>query len=230
MERLLSLVCPCVFGGAEGQRKQLFEMSPVTGTGGDSKEFVETRPASSSWFQPITKFKEKLEADQERKQKVAVLQEGAVMALVGARSRSTVSLKLSSDGSMLMWQSLRQEANMPSESGVMSLSTIREVKPVLQSGLLRSGLPVPLQWVLISDEEDVKFEAESETVKEMWMNTLLECTKRQADAKAERKIGYQTKRRMGLEERRRDAERRKAELMKGCAGGMKHTAAAMMNR
>ena len=49
-------------------------------------------------------------------------------------------------------------------------------------------------------------------------------------AKTGRKMLAQQKRRMGLEERRREAERRKAEVMKTCTSGLKHTAAAMINR
>ena len=54
---------------------------------------------------------------------------------------------------------------------------------------------------------------------------------RQVTAKTGRKLAAQAKRKMGLAERQREAERRKAEVMKTCtSGGMKHTAAAMMNR
>ena len=60
---------------------------------------------------------------------------------------------------------------------------------------------------------------------------MLRCCAEQGEAKTGRKLAYQAKRRMGLEERKREAERRKAEVMKTCAGGgMKHTATAMMNR
>ena len=103
---------------------------------------------------------------------------------------------------------------------------------MLQTGFLRSGGPVPRQWQLLADDQTAKFEAESEEDKDRWMSTVEELRHHEADAKAERKIGYTTRRKMGLEERRREAERRKAEVLKTCGGqgGMKHTAAAMMSR
>jgi hypothetical protein len=53
----------------------------------------------------------------------------------------------------------------------------------------------------------------------------------QAEAKVQRKMGYTRKKLHDLEERKKEAERRKAEVLKTCgSGGMKHTAAAMMNR
>ena len=52
-----------------------------------------------------------------------------------------------------------------------------------------------------------------------------------SDAKADRKIGHQTRKKMELEKRRRAAEARKAEVLKSCGpGGMRHTAMAMLNR
>lgn len=53
----------------------------------------------------------------------------------------------------------------------------------------------------------------------------------QAEAKVQRKMGYTRKKLHDLDERKKEAERRKAEVLKTCgSGGMKHTAAAMMNR
>ena len=90
---------------------------------------------------------------------------------------------------------------------------------------------MPRQWQLVADDQTAKFEAETEEDKEQWMSTLEELRHREAEAKAERKLGYTTRRKMGIEERRREAEKRKAEVLKSCgAGGMKHTAAAMLNR
>ena len=86
------------------------------------------------------------------------------------------------------------------------------------------------------------------------MASLEELSKRQAESKVDRKLGYTAQRRLGLEartppppasrspaprrhacpaaqERRREAERRKADALKSCGvGGMKHTAAAMIAR
>ena len=135
-----------------------------------------------------------------------------------------VRVALSTDGAMLTWSGA-------GGSGVMALSAVRDVKPVTQSGLFRSGGPVPCQWMLVADDQTVRFEAASEEVKAQWMGTIEQCVAEQMEAKSGRKLAYQAKRRMGLEEKRRDAERRKAEVMKTCgSGGMKHTAAAMMSR
>ena len=74
-------------------------------------------------------------------------------------------------------------------------------------------------------------QAGSEVEKEAWISTLSELCKKQASAKADRKLGYAAQRRRELEERTRDAERRKAAVLATCGvSGMKHTAAAMMNR
>jgi len=182
----------------------------------------------STAMSPITSFQAHRAEVAARKERMAVLQQGATMKLLSGKSSMPVHVQLSADGSMVIWQAQRGEG---SESGVLALSMIREVKVVVQGGILRSTAPVPLQWMMESDEETVKMEAESERQKETWISTLTELCKKQAEAKAERKIGYATSRRLGLEERRREAERRKAEVMKTCgAGGMKHTAAAMMNR
>ncbi len=74
-------------------------------------------------------------------------------------------------------------------------------------------------------------QASSEVEKEAWVSTLSELCKKQASAKADRKLGYAAQRRRELEERTREAERRKAAVLATCGvSGMKHTAAAMMNR
>jgi len=155
------------------------------------------------------------------------------MKLISAREATRVRLSLSSDGAMVTWQAVRGEGGGGNESGVIALAMIREIKPVLAGGLgaLLGARPVPLQWMIVADEETVKFESDSETTKQTWMSSLAELSKLQADAKVERKMGYMATRRMGLEERRREAERRKAEVMRSCASvGMKHTAQAMMGR
>eukprot|EP00965_Chrysotila_dentata_P243816 6205625-Pleurochrysis_carterae.AAC.3 len=170
---------------------------------------------------------------QARKERTAVLQAGAPMKLLSYRGSTNAKVQLSSDGAMVTWQTERTGPDQPGESGVIALAMIREIKPVMQSGLgaLLGSKEVPLQWMIVADEETVKFEAESETARQTWMSTLDELSKRQQEAKAERKMGYAAQRQMGIEQRRREAERRKAEVLKTCGGGgMKHTAKAMMSR
>jgi len=152
-----------------------------------------------------------------------------MVLLTRGGGRTSVRVQLSPDGAMLTWQAHAAGG----ESGVMALAMVREVKPVMQGGLASwlSAAPVPLQWQVVADDETAKFEADSETQKETWMSTVEELSKRQAEAKTDRKMGYAAQRRMGLEERRREAERRKADVMKNCGcAGMKHTAAAMIAR
>jgi hypothetical protein len=102
----------------------------------------------------------------------------------------------------------------------------------MKSGIVFVSEPtiIPNQFKLIAEDQAVGFEAKDEEVKEKWMSTLQECSVAAAQAKVGRNtMQKQVKREMGLEERRRANERRKAEIIKG-AGGMKHTAAAKMNR
>ena len=148
-----------------------------------------------------------------------------------APAGTPVKLTLSADGALLTWSTIEMINSMPKESGVLALSAVREIAPVVQTGFLRSGGPVPRQWQLVADDQTIKLEADSEEDKDQWMSTLEELRHHEAEAKADRKIGYQTRRKMGIEERRREAEKRKAEVLKTCgSGGMKHTAAAMMSR
>ena len=85
--------------------------------------------------------------------------------------------------------------------------------------------------MLVADDQTVHFEAQSDDERQTWMDTLDMCVKEQFEAKTGRKLAHQAKRRMGLEDRKREAEKRKNELMKGLGGGgMKHTAMAMMSR
>ena len=189
------------------------------------------------WFEmaasPIKAFQERRQADAARAERADQLKAGASMKLLSKAvpAGTPVKLTLSADGALLTWQSVELVNGMPKESGVLALSAVREIAPVLQTGFLRSGGPVPRQWQLVADDQTAKFEAETEEDKEQWMSTLEELRHREAEAKAERKLGYTTRRKMGIEERRREAEKRKAEVLKSCgAGGMKHTAAAMLNR
>ena len=189
------------------------------------------------WFEmaasPIKAFQERRQADAARAERADQLKAGASMKLLSKAvpAGTPVKLTLSADGALLAWQSVELVNGMPKESGVLALSAIQEISAVLQTGIFRSGAPLPGQWQLVTTDQTVKFEADCEQDKDEWMSTLEELRHREAEAKAERKLGYTTRRKMGIEERRREAEKRKAEVLKSCgAGGMKHTAAAMLNR
>ena len=62
------------------------------------------------------------------------------------------------------------------------------------------------------------------------MTALKAVAARQADDRASRKMGYQTRKSMEMQAKKREAERRKAEVMSGCTTGMRHTARAMASR
>ena len=91
--------------------------------------------------------------------------------------------------------------------------------------------PVPGQWMLVADDQTVRFEAQSEEAKEKWMSVLAQCRDEQVEAKQGRKFALRDKRLMAIEERKREAERRKQAVLSTCSGGgMTHTAQAMMRR
>lgn len=177
---------------------------------------------------PITAMKDDYDKERAREAKLEELKAGATMVLQAdgstLKAGTTVKIAVSSDGTMVTWTA-------SGVSGVMAMSAIREVKPVMSSTFFSKPAPIPKQFKLIADDQIVSFEAKDDDVKAQWMSTLEECAAAAAEAKVGRKMMQQAKRRMGLDERKRDAERRKAEVMKSVGtGGMKHTAAAMMSR
>ena len=203
-------------------------MSPFRDAGSGSDE-EQQAPAATGWRGWLEKAAAPLQAYRKHSAKAAVkaervnvLKSGATMRLLP--DNKEVKVSLSSDGAMLTWSGA-------GGSGVMALSAVREVKVVQASGFFRTSGPVPCQWKLVADDQAVSFEASSEEQKDHWMGTLVECVAEQAEAKSGRKLAYQAKRQIGLEQKRREAERRKAEVLKTMPGsGMKHTAAAMMSR
>lgn len=232
-------LCPCPMGASGGK---LVELTPFGGAGSGSDE-DRAGPAAASdepatladrakgWLAmglaPVQAMRDSRQRAADQEERLNALKVGAAMRLLpdgrGEAPRD-VHVKLSPDGAMLMWSGQGM-------SGVMALSAVREVKEVLQQGIFRSGGPVPGQWLLASDDQTVRFEASSDEVKSEWMKAIELASGEQREAKTGRKLLAQQSRRMGLEERKREAERRKAEVLKTCtSGGMKHTAAAMMSR
>jgi hypothetical protein len=203
----------------------MIEMSPFGGSGSDADSNDEpAAPASladraTGWLKkaaaPLQALKERHEKDAAHAAARDTLKAGATMQLLPdgrGDAPKPVRVSLSSDGAMVTWSG-------SGVSGVMALSAAREVKPVLQSGFFRSGGPIPGQWMLVADDQTVRFEASSEEEKEHWISTLDRLCAEQLEAKSGRKMAAQAKRRMGLEERRREAERRKAEVLKTCSSG-----------
>ncbi|KAL1527638.1 hypothetical protein AB1Y20_009024 [Prymnesium parvum] len=232
---MLRQACPCLFDEHSGR---MVEMSPFASNGSASDDDHAPANAQPNTIAgkaksliamataPISTLQAQRAESAAHQQRVDRLKAGAQMRLLpsGRGEPSSVRVALSNDATMVTWQSA-------TESGVLALSAVREVKPVLATGLFRSGGPVPCQWMMVADDQTVQLEAASEAEKAEWIESIDVLRKKEGEAKSGRKMAYQAKRRIGLEERKREAERRKAEVLKTCsAGGMRHTATAMMNR
>ena len=211
-------ICPCLFG--DDATKKLMGIPPANSDSDSEKPDSSMGDKARGWLEmasaPVKAFHDRRQQDVARTERADGLKAGSSMKLLSKEGNTAVRLTLSADGALVTWQSLEMTGGMPKLSGVLALSAVREVAPVLQSGFLRTGGPVPRQWQLLADDQTVKFEAESEEEKDRWMSTVEELRHHEADAKAERKIGYTTRRKMGLEEGRREAERRKAEVAAAC--------------
>ena len=72
--------------------------------------------------------------------------------------------------------------------------------------------------------------AESVAQKEAWATALKAVAARASDDRHTRKLGHSTRREYEMQAKKREAERRKAEVMAGCTSGMRHTARAMASR
>jgi len=237
---MLKTACPCLF---DDSGQPLVELSPFKDRGSTSdrdasdEENAQGSGAAEkakSWWSmataPLETFQKQRAEMAMKQERNGRLQAGSQMKLLpaGRGEPSTARVTLSRDNTMVTWQTINPGQ---SESGVLALSAVREVKPVLAQSLFGKGAPIPCQWMMVSDDLTVRFEAESEAVKTEWMEATEELRHKEVEAKTGRKMAYQAKRKFGLEEKRREAERRKAEVLKTCAtGGMKHTANAMMNR
>ena len=147
------------------------------------------------------------------------------MQLHGERSVDEVMINLSSDRAMLVWR-----AAVPggaASSGVVALSTIKGVSEPAAGWF---STPAAGSFILSADGLEVHLEAKSAATKAAWMAAVKAVSERAAEEKEGRKLGHDARRRLDLEMRKREADRRKAEVMKGMSGGMKHTAQAMFSR
>ena len=78
--------------------------------------------------------------------------------------------------------------------------------------------------------ETLSLTAESVAQKEAWAAALKAVAARASDDRHTRKLGHSTRREYEMQAKKREAERRKAEVMAGCTSGMRHTARAMASR
>ena len=236
---MLARLCPCCPVG--GEKARLVELTPFPLDGeseppppaGLGARFSSALKVAAS---PLTALRERRAEASARAERIDALKAGRVMRLVAIREPNLrspdldVRVQLSADGHMLTWQSLAQTNNQPQEAGVFALSAVREIRLAPNVGMFRSK-PPPGQFEVACDDSMVRFETRTDAERETWMTSLEEVRSKEADAKADRKIGHQTRKKMELEKRRRAAEARKAEVLKSCGpGGMRHTAMAMLNR
>ncbi|KAJ1633280.1 hypothetical protein T492DRAFT_982640 [Pavlovales sp. CCMP2436] len=143
----------------------------------------------------------------------------------------------SADGSMLTWQCLELNNNMPKFSGAISLSSITRVEQPAVS-VMASWLTGPRAYAIViyTAAEQVRIEAGSEPQRNEYATALdLASTKlrvRNTADRADRKIARHAAKEMDMMGKRHNAEKRKQEILDSMNsnGGMKHTAVAMASR
>ena len=171
----MSAFCPCPIGGSSNKR--LVELSPFRDAGSGSEDGDAAAPATladkaKGWLEmaakPISTFRDNQAKAAAHAERVGVLKTGTTMKLLpdGRGSPSDVRISLASDGSMLTW------SGQQGGSGVMALSAVRDIKKVTQTGIFSRGGDVPCQWMLVADDQSVRFEAGSEEEKQLWMDVL----------------------------------------------------------
>ena len=141
-------------------------------------------------------------------------------------------MNLSSDKTLLTWRSLRRLHGQPVVSGALALSTINSVEAAKDGYFVSAN---PGEFTVSADGQELTVVAESAQQRGEWVSALRVVSEKAATSRAElsmtSKLTYDARRRMEIENKRRDAERRKAEIMKnGGMVGMKHTARAMASR
>lgn len=150
-----------------------------------------------------------------------LLEKGAEMKRHGEGGATAVTLTLSSDRSMLTWRAPH------ADSGVVALSSISAVGDPPPGWF---SAPAAGEFVVSADGIELRLEAATVETKSAWIEALRAVSERAASDREGRKLGHEARQQLNLEMRRREAERRKAEAMKGISGGMKHTARAMLAR
>ena len=137
---MTSFLCPCPTGSGASK---LVEMTGLKDAGSESGD--EQPPAApetladkaKSWLSvaaaPIKSLQESRAKAAAKQEKLDVLKAGCTMKLLpeGRGDPQNVRVALSNDGAMLTWSGA-------GGSGVMALSAVREVKPILQTGLWAS--------------------------------------------------------------------------------------------
>lgn len=168
-----------------------------------------------------------------------LLAEGAVLKLLRSGGGDMVRVVASADGSMLTYQALELENNLPKHSGAIALSEVHRVESLASStvGAWLGGAQGPTLVIHHSSPtEQLRLEAATERMRDDWVDALdrvrLKASEVHTAAKTERKLTRHAAKELELMSKQRAAEKRKAEIMKSMpgGGGMKHAAAAMISR
>jgi hypothetical protein len=178
-------------------------------------------------------------ADPEYDSSVTVLAEERLLKLVvKGRGPELARFVTSPDGSMLMWTSVELQNNMPKFSGAVSLAAITRVEQPVVSAL-GAWISTPTGHVIVihhaTPSEQIRIEVSDERLRNEWAGALdIVSTKkrtRHTAAKSERGVARHAQKELEMMSKRKDAERRKAEILGTMkSGGMKHTAIAMASK
>ena len=208
-------------------------MASLVDEGNQSDEASE-RPASSASWASSTSWAATMVLDAGRRIVSGPLDElqphwdvlsaGDIMQLHSEKGVEEVQISLSSDRAMLTWRAAQSGA---SGSGVVALSTVKTVSTPAPGWF---SAPGPGEFVITAEMLEVRLDAGTSQKKAAWVEAIRATAEKAAQDRDGRKIGHETRRMLDLEMKRREAERRKAETMKGLSGGMKHTAKAMLSR
>lgn len=213
---------PCCKGGKGYTQAQTSEQEAPP-----EKQTVRTK-MTSVWNKMLGKSKEQ----QELQEMLVLLEEGTIMKYLPPKGKAVAVQLEVQDDTMLTYKSLQLENNLPVASGAMALSEIEAVEDMPKSWF--AGADRALMFLIRSGTQEVKLQADSDDHKQQWMTSIQRVSKwkqgAHAEQKADRSLAYRAKRELQLQTRKMEADRRKNELMKKGAGGMKHTAMAMLNR
>lgn len=170
---------------------------------------------------------------------VKVLAEERMLKLVLKGSGPELARFVTSpDGSMLMWTSVELQANMPKFSGAVPLASITRVEQPTVSALGAWISAATGHMIVVyhsTPSEQIRIEVSDERLRNEWATALdVVSTKkrtRHAAAKSERGVARHAQKELEMMSKRKEAERRKADILGSMkSGGMKHTAIAMASK
>ena len=150
----------------------------------------------------------------------------------GAVAMSSVSVEAAARG----WFSAPLETALVMVADGQARAATRSHFPRCVTPATSSHLLLPchacryLTPAALSPSQTLSLTAESVAQKEAWAKALAAVAARASDDRHTRKLGHSTRREFEMQAKKREAERRKAEVMGGCTSGMRHTARAMASR